>query len=82
MRLALFITRNKNSILQDWDTFARTIAPPAMAMDKLELRDHASFMLDTIVADLQTPQTDHEQSEKSKGQAPAEVGETYAQEGR
>ena len=79
MRLALFITRNKNSILQDWDTFARTIAPPAMAMDKLELRDHASFMLDTIVADLQTPQTDHEQAEKSKGQAPAEVGETYAQ---
>ena len=82
MRLALFIANNKNSILQDRETFARTIAPPAMAIDTRELRDHASFMSDTIVADLQPPQTDHEQAEKSKGQAAAEVGQTCGEEGR
>src|SRR5688572_19605713 len=79
MRLALFITDNKTSILQAWETFARTIEPAARTMDKSELRDHAGFMLDTIVADLQTPQTDREQADKSKGQAPAAAGETYAE---
>jgi hypothetical protein len=58
MRLALFITNNKASILQAWEDFARTIAPSSMAMDKSELRDHATFILDTIVADLQTVQSD------------------------
>ncbi len=48
-------------------------------MDDAALRDHASLMLDTIVADLETAQTPHEQVEKSKGQAPAEAKETYAE---
>src|SRR5688500_6057289 len=40
-------------------------------MDYAALRDHASEMLSAIVADLRTPQTDAEQSEKSKGNAEA-----------
>ena len=48
-------------------------------MNDTELRDHASLMLDTIVADLDTPQSASEQSEKALGQAPREEGETYAE---
>jgi signal transduction histidine kinase len=39
-------------------------------MDIVALRDHANQMLTVIAADLNTPQGNHEQSEKSKGNAP------------
>ena len=38
-------------------------------MDRTALRDHALEMLKVIVKDLRTPQTDAEQTEKSKGNA-------------
>jgi signal transduction histidine kinase len=38
-------------------------------MDVTSLRDHAADMLKAIVADLRTPQTDAEQTAKSKGEA-------------
>ena len=79
MRLSLFIASNKESILQAWDNFARTIEPPALTMSDADLRDHASYMLDAVVADLNTPQTPLQQSEKSKGQAPEGARETYAE---
>jgi signal transduction histidine kinase len=41
-------------------------------MDLAELRDHASEMLDTIAADLDTPQTKREQADKSEGKSDAE----------
>ena len=79
MRLSAFIINNKESILQAWENFARTIEPPALTMDDADLRDHVALMLDTIVTDLNTPQTATEQDQKSKGRAPAEVAESYAQ---
>jgi PAS domain S-box-containing protein len=79
MRLSIFIAENKESILGAWESFARTIEPPALTMDSTALRDHASLMLDTIIADLDTPQTPFEQSEKAMGQAPREKGESYAE---
>jgi hypothetical protein len=33
MRLSLFIIQQKESILQQWENFARTIEPPAWTMD-------------------------------------------------
>lgn len=79
MRLSVFISTNKESILQAWENFARTIEPPAWSMDDAALRDHASAMLDVIIADLDTPQTASQQSAKSKGQAPGSATETSAQ---
>jgi signal transduction histidine kinase len=69
MRLADFIETNCEPILAEWVAFAKTSAASASTMDTTALRDHALQMLQTIVADLRTPQTRVEQSEKSKGKA-------------
>jgi signal transduction histidine kinase len=77
MRLHEFILTNREQILAEWETFARTCAPASLTMDVTALRDHASEMLTVIAADLSTYQGEHEQAEKSKGQAP-ETGEAGA----
>jgi signal transduction histidine kinase len=71
MRLADFIAANTEPILAEWVEFASTSGPAGKTMDLVALRDHAAEMLKTIVVDLRTPQTASEQSEKSKGKAPA-----------
>lgn len=79
VRLSDFILDNMESILQAWEDFARSIEPPALTMDDIELRDHAKLMLTDIALDLKTPQTLLEQSEKSKGNAPRGDHETAAE---
>jgi PAS domain S-box-containing protein len=79
MRLSSFIVQHREPILQQWEDFARTIEPPALTMDIEALRDHASFLLDTVVKDLDTSQSEYEQSEKSKGKALQKTGKTYAE---
>ncbi len=75
MRLSDFILANREAILAEWETFARTCAPASGAMDISALRDHADEMLTAIADDLKTPQGDSEQTEKSKGNAPAAAAE-------
>ena len=70
MRLADFILANCESILSEWETFARTCVPASSTMDIAGLRDHAAQMLNAIAADLGQPQSAREQSEKSRGRAP------------
>jgi signal transduction histidine kinase len=50
-------------------------------MTPLTLRDHAQAILEAVARDIVSPQTSHEQSEKSKGRAPVIPGapETAAQ---
>ena len=81
MRLADFIEKNIEPILADWVRFAESSGPAGRTMDLEALRDHASQMLHEIVADLRTPQTDAQQTEKSKGNADSgsEPGETAAE---
>lgn len=81
MRLADFIEQNYESILTEWVAFARSTGPAGGAMDLDALRDHAREMLQGIVADLRTPQTDAEQADKSKGNAdaPADESDTAAE---
>ena len=71
MRLADFILTNRAAILSEWEEFARTCSPASASMGLAALSDHASEMLTVIAEDLKTPQGAHEQSEKSKGHAPA-----------
>lgn len=71
MRLAEFILANREQILAEWETFARTCVPASGTMDVAGLSDHASQMLSVIAADLSHPQSSREQSEKSRGRAPA-----------
>jgi signal transduction histidine kinase len=70
MRLADFIIANREPILAEWETFARTCGPASGTMDVAALRDHAGEMLTVIAADLKTHQSGTEQAEKSKGNAP------------
>jgi signal transduction histidine kinase len=48
-------------------------------MDIAALRDHAGEMLAVIAEDLKTPQSGHEQAEKSKGNEPTAVEKTAAE---
>lgn len=79
VRLSHFILGNTEAILQAWEDFARTIEPPALAMDDTELRDHAKLMLTAIALDLDTPQSGFERQEKSQGRGPAATSDTAAE---
>ncbi len=81
MRLADFILANREPILAEWESFARTCAPASFTMDITALRDHADQMLTVIAADLATPQTDREQSQKSKGDGSDSVSEALTAAG-
>ncbi|HEX8830382.1 MAG TPA: sensor histidine kinase [Longimicrobium sp.] len=67
MKLAEFILANREPILQEWETFARSCKPASGSMDIKALRDHANEMLTAIAKDLATAQSSHQQSQKSKG---------------
>ena len=67
MRLADFIRANVEPILVEWVAFARTIWPPGTPADPVEMRDSAEQILRAVVADMATPQSAHQQSEKSAG---------------
>jgi signal transduction histidine kinase len=69
MRLADFILTNREPILAEWETFARTCVPAGRPMDVTALRDHAEEMLTVIAADLAAPQDGLAQSEKARGRA-------------
>ncbi|MFN2637993.1 MAG: ATP-binding protein [Gemmatimonadaceae bacterium] len=79
MALSDFIVGNREPIMAEWEAFARTCSPASGSMDIDSLRDHASDMLTVIAKDLDTPQSQLEQSEKSKGNAPVETGKTAAE---
>jgi signal transduction histidine kinase len=81
MRLAAFIMREMESILEAWEAFAATCQPAAGHMESLELRDHAQQILEAIALDLSSSQSREEQIAKSKGLAvaPFPARETAAQ---
>jgi len=72
MRLSVFITKNLEEILQEWDAFARRLVPDTEAMDQRALRDHAKEILQAIARDMETEQTPQEQFRKSVGLAAQE----------
>lgn len=65
--LSAFIRRESEPILLEWETFARELSPVGSSMDVRALRDHAHAMLDTIAADLDTPQSARRQAAKARG---------------
>jgi signal transduction histidine kinase len=83
MRLADFISQDIDSILNEWDSFAATLLPAARNTDSVGLRDHARQILQAVVTDISTPQTNEQQREKSVGRVsqsqPAGNSETAAQ---
>lgn len=67
MRLGDFILANVDAILEDWEEFARSLAPGS-AMGVIALRDHAEDILRVTARDMVSPQTVQQQASKSKGQ--------------
>lgn len=67
MRLSAFILSNMESILQEWEDFARALGAVTKSMDAKALRDHAKQILKEVAADLETSQTKAQQEAKSKG---------------
>ncbi|TVP49084.1 MAG: GGDEF domain-containing protein [Halomonas sp.] len=78
MRLAVFIRAEIEPILQDWEEFSKTLLH-AKNMGKVGLRDHAKEMLLEIAADLESHQNESEQAAKSRGCAPEDGEETWAE---
>ena len=68
MNLANFIVENMETILQEWQDYAKSLKQ-GQNMTKLELRDHAEAMLTSIAKDLTTHQSDLQKKLKSKGNA-------------
>src|SRR6478736_2492822 len=74
MRLAPFIHHNLPAIVSEWESFARSLYPESSKMTGLQLRDHASGILEAVVKDLDAGQTSAAQSAKSKERAVAPSG--------
>jgi signal transduction histidine kinase len=66
MRMAKFLLENIESILTEWEQFARTIHARSDETTEL-LRDHAREMLVVIAGDMETAQSSTEQQDKSRG---------------
>lgn len=66
-------------ILQGWEDFSASLQPPGTPVATMALREHAALILKTIAADLDTPQTALERSEKSQGRGQVAAGESYAE---
>ncbi|MCA1779254.1 MAG: GGDEF domain-containing protein [Xanthomonadaceae bacterium] len=77
-RLADFIRSELEPILEEWERFAGTLFH-AEHMGGIDLRDHAGEMLLDIADDLDTDQSDSEQSAKSKGDGPEDQDESSAE---
>lgn len=82
MRLSSFIRENPGPIIEEWETFAGTLAPASESTSPLSLRNHIQYILQFIADDIDSPQTDAEQVTKSRGEkakpSPDSVAEVHA----
>jgi signal transduction histidine kinase len=67
--LADFVEHHAEAIIDQAITFAKSVEVGAR-LDDVALRDHLPEIIQTIVADLRTPQTRAEEIEKSEGRVP------------
>ncbi len=65
MKLSQFIKANLDSIVADWEDFARSL-PAGKSMTRLALRDHSREILVSIAADMERPQSDQERSAQAE----------------
>jgi hypothetical protein len=66
VKFSAFIESNLDAILEEWDSFARTLLPAAKTMTDAEIRDHAREIVLAIASDMETSQTEDQRSAKSK----------------
>ncbi|WCM89245.1 sensor histidine kinase [Acidovorax sp. NCPPB 3576] len=69
MHLAHFIASYLDEILVDWVAFARTQLPAARNLDETALLDHGKKILQDVVENMSTFQTERERKTKSEGKS-------------
>jgi signal transduction histidine kinase len=67
MRLATFIRKNQQPIIEHWEIFARTLVPASDDMSPRSLRNHIKEILAFIADDIESSQTGSEEITKSEG---------------
>ncbi|MGZ9044273.1 MAG: sensor histidine kinase [Telluria sp.] len=65
MKLSRFILSHMDEILGEWESFARSLSIPGVALPVEELQDHARQMLQAIAVDMETIESDQQKKEKS-----------------
>lgn len=70
MRLSAFIRENSADIIAEWENFARSLVPAAEGMSPLALRNHISYILAFVADDMDTVQTDTEQTNNRAARSP------------
>ena len=78
MNLIYFIKTHKDDITDEWVKFARDNVSGVNKLKLEEVRDHIKQMLDRIVLNMETSETDAQQEEKSKGNKKMQSGESEA----
>ena len=78
MRLSEFIMANLEEIVQEWAAFAATLLPEKHFNDA-DLRNDAAQMLTTIAREMETDQTESQQTRKSQGLASRSLQDTSAE---
>lgn len=77
MSAATFIRDRMQTILDEWECFAREL-PIGSKLSKATLRDHAEGILLAIADDMEHPQTPAQEQQKSKGHGPLMTGTSQA----
>lgn len=80
IKLSTFILDEMDQILACWDEYASTMTPAADEMSRAALRDHSEAMLRTVALDIDSPQTEGEQIDKSHGESMDDSTESAASE--
>ncbi|WP_373060273.1 RsbRD N-terminal domain-containing protein [Zunongwangia sp. H14] len=78
MNLSAFIRQNQNLIADEWIDFATDNIIPAGKMEREEVKDHVKQILDRIIEDMDSLQTNNEQRIKSHGNKELNSAETNA----
>ncbi|EGF91037.1 histidine kinase-, DNA gyrase B-, and HSP90-like ATPase family protein [Asticcacaulis biprosthecium C19] len=67
MQLVDFIRGNTAPIIADWESYAQSMVPAGDHMGPLAIRDHIHQILDFIVCDIESAQTERQRTDKSHG---------------
>lgn len=78
MKLSAFIVSNMDIILSEWEKFAKALHPDTALMTSEQLRDHGKQILQAIALDIETDETQLEQTKKSKGKDSGVMPESNA----
>ncbi|APU67596.1 RsbRD N-terminal domain-containing protein [Christiangramia flava] len=78
MNLVDFIADNKSAIAEEWIKFAQKNILLTKQMNREDIKDHVIQILDRIIYDMRSSQSDVEQKIKSQGNKVLNMAETQA----